>query len=124
MKLRNKKTGVIIEPSRVAVIKKIEQTGTAASFNRIAANYYSLAELNEEWEDAPAEPLIKDENVRALVRNWLMINKVDGAFRHNSNALRDDFGSLLIVRGGHFENLKSEAFYTKEELCGDDKDEA
>lgn len=109
MKLRNKKTGEIFNWEENII-----------PFGFGLPHPKSLAELNEEWEDyKPTEPLIKDKNVRELVRNWLMINKVDGAFRHNSNALRDGFSSLLIVRGGHFENLKSEAFYTTEELCGE-----
>ena len=40
MKLRNKKTGEIVE---------------ATDFN-IMSDYNSLAELNKEWEDAPEEP--------------------------------------------------------------------
>ena len=40
MKLKNKKTGEIVE---------------ATDFN-IISDYNSLAELNEEWEDAPEEP--------------------------------------------------------------------
>lgn len=54
MKLRNKKTGKII--------KMFNNT------DGILPN--TLAELNEEWEDASAEPLIKDGEIRKAVRAW------------------------------------------------------
>lgn len=63
MRLRNKKTGEIVELSIYGIevhIRKEEQPF-----------YHSLAELNEEWEDyKPAEPLIKDEKIRKAVRAW------------------------------------------------------
>ena len=60
MKLRNKKTGGLANCEPIEV-------KTDAGFH----DYYSLAELYEEWEDyKPAEPLIKDEKVRKAVRAW------------------------------------------------------
>ena len=119
MKLKNKKTGEIIDLEQWR-LEYYKGSGCIIITNDKNQNeqfcYMAFADMKDEWEDY--EPLIKDENVRALVRNWLMLNKVDGAFRHNSNALRDGFGSLLIVRGGHFEDLDSERFYTIDELCG------
>lgn len=55
MKLRNKKTGEIKEWQKVGAIDYGE-------LNEVydAAEYNSLAELNDEWEDVK-EPLIKDE---------------------------------------------------------------
>ena len=124
MKLRNKKTGEIADLDDWTLTGANDRITVESDHDTTKIfDYNSLAELNEEWEDyEPKEPLIKDEKIRALVRDWLMINKVDGAFRHNSNALRDGFGSLLVVRGGYFENLKSEAFYTTEELCGEEEE--
>lgn len=53
MNLRNKKTGEIV-----------------GNWEWIAAHYDTLAEINAEWEDAPTEPLIKDEKIRKAVRAW------------------------------------------------------
>jgi hypothetical protein len=63
MKLRNKKTGEIVD-----------------GWAFVPAKYNSLAELNEEWEDyKPAEPLIKDEKIRKAVRAWADMNKIEKA---------------------------------------------
>lgn len=119
MKLRNKKTGVIIEPDRIAVIKNTKETDTA-SFNRIAANYYSLAELNDEWEDyKPAKPLIKDEKIRKAVRAWAKACDVekchydgDGDFATRWHGIKLD-GSQIELNEGH---------YSIAELCGEEEE--
>ena len=51
MKLRNKKTGEIKEIEEVLLLKHIKNDGLWED-----GKYNSLAELNEEWEDAPEEP--------------------------------------------------------------------
>jgi len=72
MKLRNKKTGEIKEWQRVGAIVYGEMNEVYDS-----AEYNSLAELNEEWEDyKPAEPLIKDPKIRKAVRAWADANDV------------------------------------------------
>lgn len=75
MKLKNKKTGVIIDSNEWTI-----QSGylyiTISNDNdsTIFYKYESLAELCEEWEDyKPAESLIKDEKIRKAVRAWLDI---------------------------------------------------
>lgn len=50
MKLRNKKTGEIIEFDAILPVKDVVGDSVAH------LEYGSLAELNEEWEDAPEEP--------------------------------------------------------------------
>lgn len=58
MRLRNKKTGEILELC-------CHRDGD------FREQYNSLTELNEEWEDyEPVEPHIKDEKVRKFVRDW------------------------------------------------------
>lgn len=130
MKLRNKKTGVIIEPDRVAVIKKIEQTGTSASFNRIAANYYSLAKLNEEWEDyEPKEPLIEDEKVRKAVLAWAEANGIDELTYYSSSHYwylrasnnHDQSIDFWISYNRDPELIECKR-YTIAELCGEEED--
>jgi hypothetical protein len=50
MKLRNKKTGEIIEFDAILPVKDVAGDSVAH------LEYGSLAELNEEWTDAPEEP--------------------------------------------------------------------
>lgn len=50
MKLKNKKTGEMIEFDAILPVKDVRGGGVAH------LEYGSLAELNEEWEDAPEEP--------------------------------------------------------------------
>lgn len=69
MKLRNKKTGDVVEIYRIGLVWNVY--GMPAEIGQ----YNSLAELNEEWEDyEPKEPLIKDEKIRKAVRLWAEIN--------------------------------------------------
>lgn len=63
MKLRNKKTGKVIDSNKAQIM--------IIAPNEIPIAYLSIGSLNEEWEDYnPAEPLIKDEKVRTAVRAW------------------------------------------------------
>ena len=71
MKLRNKKTGEIVE------VESFRSTiGSIGLYYKgkdgwVCTGFSSLAELNAEWEDyKPAEPLIKDEKIRKAVRAW------------------------------------------------------
>lgn len=96
MKLRNKKTGEIKEWQRVGAIVYCEMNEVYDS-----AEYNSLAELNEEWEDyKPAEPLIKDEKVKKLlgeiVELELTVNELSKRF--------DEFNKHYV------------------ELCGEEKE--
>lgn len=61
MKLRNKKTGeIVILEGELLFDNKIV----------LLKQYNSLSELNEEWEDYPKEPLIKDEKIRKVIKEW------------------------------------------------------
>ena len=65
MKLRNKKTGRILEAEKI-----LFENGRIgdAEWNTYQPAVSSLAELNEEREDyEPKEPLIKDEKIRKAV---------------------------------------------------------
>lgn len=66
MKLRNKKTGEIVEYDKIGFRK-----GLSDGWKDFVPNAESIAELNEKWEDyKPKEPLIKDEEIRKFVRGW------------------------------------------------------
>lgn len=72
MKLRNKKTGRIVETYKGESIDLFIYLGTDEEGDELDRKTYgTIAELNEEWEDyQPAEPLIKDEKIRKAVRAW------------------------------------------------------
>jgi hypothetical protein len=112
MKLRNKKTGGL---ANIMGEQDFFRVYTDAGW----ADYNSLAELNEEWEDyKPAEPLIKDEKVRKAVRAWAEACDVekchydgDGDFATRWHGIKLD-GSQIELNEGH---------YTIDELCGEEK---
>lgn len=131
MKLRNKRTGEIADLAKRGLLKSDND-------NRIIVYpegplkfyaYYSLAELNEEWEDyTPAEPLIKDEKVRKAVRAWAEVigNKDDLVVSKNR-----EYHDCCIYDG----RLKTGALidlgidldidensYTLAELCGEEEE--
>lgn len=70
MKLRNKKTGEIVdfEPFYFFKSKHDKYPDTV---------YESLTKFNRDWEDyKPKEPLIKDEKIRKAVRAWAEMNDI------------------------------------------------
>ena len=81
MKLRNKKTGRILEAEKILFGNG--RIGDALEWNTYQPAVSSLAELNEEWEDyKPAEPLIKDEKIRKAVRAWAEAENCDRQKHH------------------------------------------
>lgn len=110
MKLRNKKTGDVIN-----------------------TYYDSLEQFNEEWEDyEPVEPLIKDEKIRKAVRAWAEASGIDtteikaskgsiytaiiGWKEHRfCGGLSIDFETPLL------EELEDGKTYTITELCGEEE---
>lgn len=67
MKLRNKKTGEIIDSACIGVFKH----QSSGDCERVDTEARSLSKFLEQWEDyKPAEPLIEDEKIRKAVRAW------------------------------------------------------
>lgn len=128
MKLRNKKNGMIYKMS--SLISFTYDDGS----DFWIAEYSSLAELNEDWEDAANKPLIKDEKIRKAVRVWAEVNDVANVF---IAAIKDaeegclywelatgiDWEQSITIRfGGELPNtLKDERRYTIAELCGEEE---
>lgn len=121
MKLRNKKTGEIVNRWFVACEYKDGARFSVAD----KPVFDSLAELNEEWEDyTPKEPLIKDEKVRKAVRAWAEANGIDEivafiledgiAFAGNATRLDIKFVQSLVI--------DTDRRYTITELCGEEEE--
>ena len=116
MKIRNKKTGEIIDSKRQVMALIVVRTD-----DREVDGYSSLAELNTDWEDyKPAEPLIKDEKIRKAVRAWAEVCDVERCYY-------DGFGEFAIrqcgvkFRGrGLVIDIRS-GNYDIAELCGEEE---
>ena len=127
MKLRNKKTGEVLDAYSLMLTQTIKTTNATSKYAK--QTYYSLAELNNEWEDyKPAEPLIKDEKIRKAVRVWaetvgrtdLLVIKIAGRLEIS------DGSPHLIYISFHadeetLKNLDDRTYYTIAELCGEEE---
>ena len=118
MRLRNKKTGEV---------KKMWKDNICLSFSDCNKVYYSIAELNDEWEDyEPAEPLIKDEKIRKAIRAWAEANEIETvdydnywvAFGRDDKTISfKDYDKCLGFYG-----LDDNGTYTIDELCGEEEE--
>jgi hypothetical protein len=125
MKLRNKKTGEIIIPTDYTFATYDDGIKYGHHI------YYSLAELNEEWEDyKPKDPLIKDEKVRKAVRAWADANvhtliqyniAKDCLYFLSGTDYSDTSISISFDEVDVFKELEHRRTYTLAELCGEEE---
>lgn len=110
MKLRNKKTGEIIELDNWLIYT-----------DRPRGTYTSLADVNADWEDVPG-PLIKDKKIRKAVRAWAEANGIDevGHIRCREESVFAD-NNTSIVFYGEITYLDENKDYTIAELCGEEE---
>ena len=124
MKLHNKKTGEIgklhYDPEKEYHFTVV--TEDPADFEI----YRTLAELNADWEDyKPAEPLIKDEKLRNIIKEWCEYYHISNLQYRPSNG---NGGHYLVNELGRYsidvdiDNLKVHEFYNVEELCGGEEE--
>ena len=126
MKLRNKKTGEILEQ---AVIKSYA-CGAGyrlmvcnSLYSDIGQHYDTLAELNEDWEDyEPKEPLIKDEKIRKAVRAWAEANELKPSAAVDYSCACYKFeGSYCSIDFNIPVGALESDIYTIAELCGEEE---
>lgn len=130
MKLRNKKTGEIIDLEQWR-FEFYEGSGCIAITNDKNQNegfcYGTFADMKDEWEDyKPKEPLIKDEKIRKAVRAWaeavgtecVEITHSRSHFIRFMSYLSDE-DELCMTR--EIGQLFDEKLYTIAELCGEEK---
>ena len=125
MKLKNKKTGEVVELFERGPIDLYFYPNNKDLIDR--KTYQSLAELNADWEDyTPKEPLIKDEKIRKAVRAWAEANEISQAQfdRYISGFSASDDGhnilSMISFDGFVFMFVDGK-YYTIDELCGEEK---
>ena len=121
MKLRNKKTG--------ETIRELELSVTEYGFGHEWMrdwSYNSIKAFMEDWEDveenSPAEPLIKDEKIRKVVRAWA---DVVGTNKCTYDRFWETFRSMdtsISFAGVYKFELEDEKNYTIAELCGEEEE--
>lgn len=122
MKLRNKKTGEIVE-THLLVVQSVEDP---------TKRYYtgSIKDLCDNYEDyKPSEPLIKDEKKLNAVKSFFaLLGVTKGIFYQSINNCfyyTDDDG---ISYGIDFDNIRgiedifTHIEYTIAELCGEEEE--
>ena len=120
MKIRNKKTGRILETEKILFGNG--RIGDSLEWNTYQPAGSSLAELNAEWEDyKPAEPLIKDEKIRKAVRAWWktvpdVVTDKRILYKKNQDLA---VGVYSIYCGAIIPELDVGRMYTIAELCGE-----
>lgn len=125
MKLKNKKTGEMIEGKCFTdIVKKLHERGDALCYGSLL-NVDLFAEY---WEEIDSyEPLIKDKRIRKIIRVWAEENDSTRVVYYSpKNALADSYGNSISFNL-IFKELNHGAEYTIAELCGDseeDEDEA
>ena len=142
MKLRNKKTGELVDAWSFYDGNESVNLKYFTNDRQVNLEYRSLAELNDEWEDyEPVEPIF-DEKIRRGIRAWWDMQ--DNPFKSACVMLKgrdkdlDGFYHWKIfgyIRNGEekvstdleFRTKKLYLYkpyhdYTKEELCGDEEE--
>jgi hypothetical protein len=125
MKLRNKKTGEVVDAWPFYDRTQDMNLKYHASTGIVNLKYGTLAELNEDWEDyKSAEPLIKDEKIRKAVRAWASSNEVkEVLFNEYWHSFRDgDMVISFLFSYRDFDCLEDGKTYTIAELCGEEEE--
>ena len=129
MKLKNKKTGEIVESFKSGQIDLYFYSNEYEGKDMVdRKTYQSLSELNSEWEDyTPKEPLIKDEKVRKAVRAWAEANEISQAqfdrYISGFSASDDSHNILSMISFDGFVFMFVDGkYYTIDELCGEEEE--
>ena len=129
MKLRNKKTGDIIESEYMMLV---QITSTKGERNLL---FEDLTQFNNEWEDyKPTEPLIKLPDVRKAIRAWAFVQRIkevkyiegiaSSDFRHmfEYGSRGTNRGIIHWGKGILLSGLEDGKTYSITELCGEEKE--
>ena len=122
MKLRNKKTDEIVD-GFITTIHWRDKLRVSHRGGQPYADYDSLAELNEVWEDYEiAEPLIKDEKIRKAVRAWAMANRIGGCIcKEEIHCITFETERGMFISFENADTIPPEGNFTIAELCGEEE---
>lgn len=134
MRLRNKKTGEVVESFEGGPIDLYFYPNEREEKDMVdRKTYQSLSELNADWEDyKPKEPLIKDAGAREVVRLWAKVNRIPT----NATTIEYHFAESLCGTESEFwdnklhimfygkiaPNAVHGKIYTIDELCGEEEE--
>ena len=130
MKLRNKKTGEILED-----VKYIDTSLTTIEIRyldngvlriKTEKDYHSFLQ-NWEYYEQSKEPLIKDEKIRKAVRAWAEANEISQAqfdrYISGFSASDDEHNILSMISFDGFVFMFVDGkIYTIDELCGEEEE--
>ena len=125
MKLRNKKTGEVVEAFEGGAVDLYFYPDKHEGENNLdRKTYHSLAELNDEWEDyEPKDPLIKDDKVRKAVRAWAEANGIGGCIcKEEIHCITFETERGMFISFEDADPIPPEGNYTIAELCGADEE--
>lgn len=123
MKLKNKKTGEIVELKLIQVNDKYLEDHEVDLLN---GEKLTLKSLADSFDDVK-EPLIKDKKIRKAIRVWAEANEISQAQfdRYTSGFSASDDGhnllSMISFDGFAFNCVDGE-YYTIKELCGEEEE--
>ena len=115
MKLRNKRTGDIVE------LKIIQVDNVNHEVNFLNGEKLTLKLLINSFYDVKESP-IKDEKVLKVVRAWAEVNELEPDFevRYSKNSYALISWQANIEFNKHIDGLEDDKKYTITELCGED----
>lgn len=134
MRLRNKKTGEVQTCDFAVISDDSRRDGELLKLESHIFIFRSIEKLNEEYGDyKPAEPLIKDEKIRKVVRAWAEANNVlevfagrvgDGTYMTLLELYDEDDERRRISVPSAFSpaGMKAGEAYTIAELCGEEEE--
>lgn len=133
MKLRNKKTGEIVDVESLGHAESLKEKygyqvtlSWKTKYENLSQckSYEFLAELNDEWEDyKTAEPLIKDEKVRKAVRAWAKANGISGCIcKEEIHCITFETERGMFISFENADPIPPEGNFTITELCGEEED--
>lgn len=126
MRLKNKKTGEVVEAIERGMIDLYFYSNEhEAGYDFDRNTYNSLSELNDEWEDyAPKEPLIKDEKIRKAVRAWAEANGIGGCIcKEEIHCITFETERGMFISFENADPIPPEGNYTIAELCGEEEND-
>ena len=125
MKLKNRKTGEVVEAFEGGPIDLYFYLNGHKGGNEFdRKTYQSLSELNDEWEDyTPKEPLIKDEKIRKAVRAWAEANGIGGCIcKEEIHCITFETERGMFISFENADPIPPEGNYTIAELCGEEEE--
>ena len=123
MKLKNRKTGEIVELKLIQVNDKYLEDHEVDLLN---GEKLTLKSLADSFDDVK-EPLIKDKKIRKAVRAWAEANEISQAQfdRYTSGFSASDDGHNLLSMisfDGLVVMFVDGKYYTIDELCGEEEE--